>query len=112
MTDTIRQISDIHRDLAQVRAALNDRRVGLFASKRLYAQLGSLLRQIDDLEEQLMIDKAISHVEHARVSVDNVVVTNPPDDWRPGSRRPIGDLDLATTETVQSWTTQTITSSQ
>ena len=32
-----------------MRAALNDRRVGLIASKRLYNRLGALLRELDSL---------------------------------------------------------------
>ena len=38
------------RDLLQVKAALNDPRVGLIASKKLYARYGQLLRQIDALK--------------------------------------------------------------
>ena len=58
MPDTQHELTRAQNDLAQVRAALNDRRVGLFASKRLYARLGALLREIDRLE----IDLAINHV--------------------------------------------------
>ena len=58
MPDTHTELTRAQTELAQVRAALNDRRVGLFASKRLYARLGSLLREIDRLE----IDLAINHV--------------------------------------------------
>ena len=58
MPDTQHELARAETELAQVRAALNDRRVGLFASKRLYARLGALLREIDRLE----IDLAINHV--------------------------------------------------
>ena len=47
MTDTQHELTRAQTELAQVRTALNDRRVGLFASKRLYARLGALLREID-----------------------------------------------------------------
>ena len=56
--DTQHELARAETELAQVRAALNDRRVGLFASKRLYARLGALLREIDRLE----IDLAVNHV--------------------------------------------------
>lgn len=63
MPDTQHELTRAQTELAQVRAALNDRRVGLFASKRLYARLGSLLREIDRLEIDLAIDhtKAMDH---------------------------------------------------
>ena len=63
MLDTQHELTRAQNDLAQVRAALNDRRVGLFASKRLYARLGQLLREIDRLEIDLAIDhtKAMDH---------------------------------------------------
>ena len=58
MTDTQHELTRAQTELAQVRAALNDRRVGLFASKRLYNRLGQLLREID----RLTIDLAVDHV--------------------------------------------------
>ena len=57
--DTQHELTRAQTELAQVRAALNDRRVGLFASKRLYARLGQLLREID----RLSIDLACDHVK-------------------------------------------------
>ena len=51
MTDTTPTDLDLaRRDLLQVKAALNDPKIGLFASKRLFARYGALLRQIDDLK--------------------------------------------------------------
>ena len=51
MTDTTPTDLDLaRRDLLQVKAALNDPRIGLFASKKLFARYGQLLRQIDDLK--------------------------------------------------------------
>ena len=55
MPDTQHELTRAQNDLAQVRAALNDRRVGLFASKRLYARLGALLREIDRLTHEMEI---------------------------------------------------------
>lgn len=52
MPDTQHELTRAQTELAQVRAALNDRRVGLFASKRLYARMGQLLREIDRLEAE------------------------------------------------------------
>lgn len=52
MNDTHTELARAQTELAQVRAALNDRRVGLFASKRLYARMGALLREIDRLEAE------------------------------------------------------------
>ena len=49
MSDTQHELTRAQTELAQVRAALNDRRIGLFASKRLYARLGALLREVDRL---------------------------------------------------------------
>ena len=50
MTDTQhQQLTRVNQELAQVRAALSDRRVGLIASKRLYNRLGALLRELDSL---------------------------------------------------------------
>ena len=48
--DTQHELTRAQTELAQVRAALNDRRVGLIASKRLYNRLGALLREIDALK--------------------------------------------------------------
>ena len=45
------------RDLLQVKAALNDPRIGLFASRKLYARYGQLLREIDRLE----LEKDLEH---------------------------------------------------
>ena len=53
MPDTHTTPTDLdlaRRDLAQVKAALNDPRIGLFASRKLYARYGQLLRQIDALK--------------------------------------------------------------
>ena len=50
MPDTQHELTRAQLELEQVRAALNDRRVGLIASKRLYNRLGALLREIDRLE--------------------------------------------------------------
>ena len=38
------------RDLLQVKAAMNDPKVGLFTMRKLYARYGALLRQIDALK--------------------------------------------------------------
>ena len=57
MPDTHTELTRAQTELAQVRAALNDRRVGLFASKRLYNRLGALLREID----RLTITKDLDH---------------------------------------------------
>ena len=53
--DTHTELARAQTELAQVRAALNDRRVGLFASKRLYNRLGALLREIDRLTHEMEI---------------------------------------------------------
>ena len=54
MTDTQPTDLDLaRRDLLQVKAALNDPRIGLFASRKLYARYGQLLREIDRLEKDL-----------------------------------------------------------
>ena len=51
MTDTNPNELDLaRRDLLQVKAALNDPKIGLFASKRLFARYGQLLREIDALK--------------------------------------------------------------
>ena len=53
MPDTHTTPTDLdlaRRDLVQVKAALNDPRIGLFASRKLYARYGQLLRQIDALK--------------------------------------------------------------
>ena len=50
MLDTQHELTRAQTELAQVRTALNDRRVGLFASKRLFARYGQLLREIDALK--------------------------------------------------------------
>ena len=51
MTDTTPNDLDLaRRDLLQVKAALNDPKIGLFASRKLYARYGQLLRQIDALK--------------------------------------------------------------
>ena len=53
MPDTHTTPTDLdlaRRDLLQVKAALNDPRIGLFASRKLYARYGQLLRQIDALK--------------------------------------------------------------
>ena len=51
MTDTTPTDLDLaRRDLLQVKAALNDPKIGLFASRKLYARYGQLLRQIDALK--------------------------------------------------------------
>lgn len=52
MTEPQNELDRIHSELEQVRAALSDRRVGLFASKRLYARLGALLREQESLEAE------------------------------------------------------------
>ena len=52
MTDTTPTDLDLaRRDLLQVKAALNDPKIGLFASKKLFARYGQLLRQIDALKD-------------------------------------------------------------
>ena len=54
MTDTQPTDLDLaRRDLLQVKAALNDPRIGLFASRKLYARYGQLLREIDRLEKDV-----------------------------------------------------------
>ena len=54
MTDTNPTDLDLaRRDLLQVKAALNDPRIGLFASRKLYARYGQLLREIDRLEKDV-----------------------------------------------------------
>ena len=54
MTDTTPTDLDLaRRDLLQVKAALNDPRIGLFASRKLYARYGQLLREIDRLEKDV-----------------------------------------------------------
>ena len=50
MTQTQNDLDLAQRDLAQVKAALNDPKIGLFASRKLYARYGQLLRQIDALK--------------------------------------------------------------
>ena len=50
MTQTQNALDLARRDLAQVKTALNDPRVGLFASRKLFARYGQLLREIDRLE--------------------------------------------------------------
>ena len=58
MTDTQPTDLDLaRRDLLQVKAALNDPRIGLFASRKLYARYGQLLREIDRLE----LEKDLEH---------------------------------------------------
>lgn len=49
------------RDLAQVKAAMNDPKIGLFASKRLFARYGQLLREIDRLTAKDIPDNEYSH---------------------------------------------------
>ena len=50
MTQTPTDLDLARRDLLQVKAALNDPKIGLFASRKLYARYGQLLRQIDALK--------------------------------------------------------------
>ena len=53
MPDTHTTPTDLdlaRRDLLQVKAAMNNPKVGLFAMRKLYARYGALLRQIDDLK--------------------------------------------------------------
>ena len=50
MPDTQHELTRAQLELAQVRAALNDPKIGLFASRKLYARYGQLLRQIDALK--------------------------------------------------------------
>ena len=57
MPDTQHELTRAQLELEQVRAALNDRRVGLIASKRLYNRLGQLLREIDSLT----LEKDVEH---------------------------------------------------
>ena len=60
MPDTHTTPTDLdlaRRDLLQVKAALNDPRIGLFASRKLYARYGQLLREIDRLE----LEKDLEH---------------------------------------------------
>ena len=57
MPDTQHELTRAQTELAQVRAALNDPRVGLIASKRLYNRLGALLREIDSLT----LEKDVEH---------------------------------------------------
>lgn len=60
---TTNDVDRIHREIDQCRAALNDRRVGLIASRRLYNRLGQLYRELDRAEIDLAIDhtKAMDH---------------------------------------------------
>ena len=60
---TTNDLDRIHREIDQCRAALNDRRVGLIASRRLYNRLGQLYRELDRAEIDLAIDhtKAMDH---------------------------------------------------
>ena len=55
---TEHELDRCNRELAQVREALRSPKLGLFASKRLYARMGALLREID----KLTIDLAVNHV--------------------------------------------------
>ena len=61
MTDTTPTDLDLaRRDLLQVKAAMDNPKVGLFAMRKLYARYGALLRQIDALKA-----KDIPEHEHA-----------------------------------------------
>ena len=57
MTQTQNDLDLARRDLLQVKAALNDPKIGLFASRKLYARYGQLLREIDRLE----LEKDLEH---------------------------------------------------
>lgn len=59
--DTQHELARAQTELAQVRAALNDRRVGLIASKRLYNRLGQLLREIESLKAKDIPEHEHSH---------------------------------------------------
>ena len=48
--DTQHELTRAQLELEQVRAALNDPKIGLFTMRKLYARYGQLLRQIDDLK--------------------------------------------------------------
>ena len=97
-------LSRVRSELAQVKRALNDSHIGLFASRRLYRRLESLFRQESTLESALITQACEHHTD--RVSVDDVTVVNQPPDWREGTRLAIDALDFAINETeVQSWTT-------
>ena len=56
---TTNDLDRVRRDLATCREAMNNPRVGGITMRRLFAQYGSLLRQVDALE----IDLAINHIE-------------------------------------------------
>ena len=54
MTDTQPTDLDLaRRDLLQVKAALNDPKIGLFASRKLYRRLESLYRELERLEMEI-----------------------------------------------------------
>ena len=58
MTDTQPTDLDLaRRDLLQVKAAMDNPKVGLFAMRKLYARYGQLLREIDRLE----LEKDLEH---------------------------------------------------
>ena len=61
MTQTQNALDLARRDLAQVKTALNDPRVGLFASRKLFARYGQLLREIDRLEAKDIPEHEPSH---------------------------------------------------